>query len=724
MAVERSTFSESWYRVADLKVSVHPAIQFQRQFFRGEKWYVLQDPSNNQFYRISYAAYQFLGMLDGNRTVGEIWELCSENNGDDAPTQNEVIQLLGQLYTSNLILGNLPADSEGLLRRYQKRLQREISGQLKSIMFVKIPLWDPDKFLNRWVGIFGKIFTVPGFVLWVILAIAGLMNLAGNWDKAADSSEGILNPGNLFLLYSCFAIVKAIHEFGHAFACKHFGLRNNSGGEVHTMGIMLMLLTPIPYVDASSSWAFRNKWQRIVVSSAGMIVELMVAAVAVIVWMRSSDGSIMHALAYNVMFVTSVTTILFNGNPLLRYDAYYILSDLIEMPNLQTRSNQYFLYICKRYLLGVNELLSPAASNRERFWLFGYAIASYIYRLFIFTTIFLFVADKLFIVGVVLAIGGIYRIAIKPLSEFLHYLNSSPELKKCRMRAMIFTGSATALFIVLVGFIKIPDWTIVEAVVEPVKIQRIHASTAGFLRENVNNGDAVKKGNILLSCDDIILENEYEKLSIRAIEIEHKRKYTQASDLVRSQVYAIEKETVKKMLADIKDKQAQLSIAAPFDGIWISTDIDKWKDSYIQAGRELGMIADDSQLIIRAVAKQNQSQLMGAYQFKDVDFRVKGRPDMHFSGSVISKFQIGTKKLPSAALGYSVGGEVETNLQDEDGTGTKENIFEIHINPNEEANRHLRPGQVLLVRFEMPKKSIAQIVWRRVLQIFQKRFHM
>ena len=133
MAVERSTFSESWYRVADLKVSVHPAIQFQRQFFRGEKWYVLQDPSNNQFYRISYAAYQFLGMLDGNRTVGEIWELCSENNGDDAPTQNEVIQLLGQLYTSNLILGNLPADSEGLLRRYQKRLQREISGQLKSI---------------------------------------------------------------------------------------------------------------------------------------------------------------------------------------------------------------------------------------------------------------------------------------------------------------------------------------------------------------------------------------------------------------------------------------------------------------------------------------------------------------------------------------------------------------------------------------------------------------
>ena len=348
MAVNRPTFHEAWYRVADLHPRLLSGVQVYRQHFRGQMWYVLENPSNNQYSRISDEAYRFIGLLDGRRTVSEGWRICNEQLGDRAPTQGEIIQLLGQLHSVNLLHADLPPDSESLFNRYKKRVGREVRGQLMNLLFIRIPLIDPDHFLDRWVGIVGKLFGWFGFFLWSTLLATGLFIVAGNIRELFNQSTDILDPDNLILLYLSFVIIKIFHEFSHAFACKKFGQLNQSRGQVHTMGIMFLVFFPLPYVDASSAWAFRNRWHRAIVGMAGVMAELSAAAIAVIIWVSTSTGTL-HIIAYNVIFVASVSTLLFNGNPLLRFDAYYVLSDLTEIPNLGHRSRNYIYYLVKRY---------------------------------------------------------------------------------------------------------------------------------------------------------------------------------------------------------------------------------------------------------------------------------------------------------------------------------------------------------------------------------------
>ena len=164
--MDRPTFHESWYRVAQLRPRLRSVTQVFRQDYRGRTWHVVRDPGNNQFYRLDEPAYHFVALLDGQRSVGDAWNLTNEQLGDAAPTQGEAIQLLGQLYTSNLITAELPPDAEGMFDRYKRRLQRQVGGYLMNIMFARIPLFDPDRMLDRWKGAVMWMFGPVGIALW------------------------------------------------------------------------------------------------------------------------------------------------------------------------------------------------------------------------------------------------------------------------------------------------------------------------------------------------------------------------------------------------------------------------------------------------------------------------------------------------------------------------------------------------------------------------------
>ena len=195
MAVDRPTFHEAWYRVADLRPRLLAGVQVHRQHFRGQTWHVLDNPANNQFSRINEEGYRFIGLLNGRRTVAEVWQICNEQLGDRAPTQGEVIQLLGQLHTSNLLHVELPPDSEALFNRYRKRITREVQSYLMNLLFLRIPLLDPDRFLDRWVGIFGRVFSWLGLVLWLVLVGTGAV-LRDRRHPGADQPErGRAGPG-------------------------------------------------------------------------------------------------------------------------------------------------------------------------------------------------------------------------------------------------------------------------------------------------------------------------------------------------------------------------------------------------------------------------------------------------------------------------------------------------------------------------------------------------
>ncbi len=262
MAKKRITFSEHWYRVCDLRPRLISAVRVHKQFFRGRDWYVIRSPLNQEYLRLDSAAYSFIGLLDGYRTVAEAWKISIERLGDEAPTQNEAIQIIGQLYTSNLLHAEVPPDAESLFGRYKKRRNREIQNAFQSFLFPRFKIWDPDAFLDRWAGAVGWIFSWPGMLLWALVILAGLHALAGHGGSLYDSSSGVLSPSNLPLLYGAFVLAKAVHEGAHAFSCKCIGRFEQNSGHVHNTGLMLLLFTPAPYVDASASWAFRSKWRR------------------------------------------------------------------------------------------------------------------------------------------------------------------------------------------------------------------------------------------------------------------------------------------------------------------------------------------------------------------------------------------------------------------------------------------------------------------------------
>src|SRR6266487_7127295 len=161
----RPTFSESWYRVVNLRARLRPSAQISRQYYRGDRWYVVRDPAGNQYHRLSDAAYRFVGLLDGSRTVGEAWDLVGGQLADDAPTQPEVIQILSQLHAANLLEANVSADAGVLLRRHKQLQKRQLQGRLMNILFPRIPLWDPDRFLKKWLPLARVFLSKFGAVL-------------------------------------------------------------------------------------------------------------------------------------------------------------------------------------------------------------------------------------------------------------------------------------------------------------------------------------------------------------------------------------------------------------------------------------------------------------------------------------------------------------------------------------------------------------------------------
>ena len=285
MAEVGRTFSESWHRVAGLQISLRPTVKVRKQFFRGEKWYVLHDPFNNQFFRLRPEAHEFVSRLRPDRTVEQIWNECVDRVPDHAPGQEDVIQLLAQLYFANLLYYDMPPDSAKFFERYQKRKQRELQSRFLNIMFMRVPLYDPENFLKRIQGAIKYLVSPISAIVWLAVVGAAIKVVFDNFDAAMAQAQGILAPNNLFLLYLGLVLIKTLHEFGHAIVCKRYG------GEVHTMGVMLLVFTPLPYMDATSSWSFRSRWKRALVGAAGMITEIFVAALATFLMTSAHESS-------------------------------------------------------------------------------------------------------------------------------------------------------------------------------------------------------------------------------------------------------------------------------------------------------------------------------------------------------------------------------------------------------------------------------------------------
>lgn len=718
MAKPGRTFSESWHRIAKLRISLGPTVKARKQLFRGEIWYVLYDPFNNQYFRLRPEAYEFVVRLRRDRTVEEVWEECLLRTPDKAPGQEDVLQLLTQLYFANLLYFDVPADSAKLFERYKKRRQREVRSKLLSIMFFRLPLLDPEFILRRIRPLLNILVGPVGAAVWLSVTAWAVKVVVDNFDAATSQFQGILSPGNLPLLYLGLVIVKTIHEFGHAFVCKRFG------GEVHVMGVMLLVFTPLPYLDATSSWSFRSRWRRALVGASGMIAEIFVAALAAFYWAYSGPG-VWNSIAYNMMVIASVSTVLFNGNPLLRFDGYYILSDLLDIPNLHTRSTRHLRHLCEYYLFGYKDSSSPAETPKEAFWLTVFGILSGLYKVVVFTGIILFVADKFLLLGLIMAFFCIFAWGLVPLYKFVVYLASSPRLARNRLRAVFVSLLLFCTIFGLLGFLPAPNRFRAPGVLESVNYVRVVNNAPGYVKElAVPSGAEVFPGTPLMVFEDRELELEIQRVKAQRDEtlaMELRARTEQAAD-----VEPIKKrlETVEATLKDLELQAKDLIVRARRQGIWVSPRSKEMVGSWLPRGTVLGEIVDPAAFRFAAVVSQEEASNLFVERIRQAEVRLYGQVGANVEVAEVRMIPFQHERLPSAALGWRGGGQVAVSPSDEEGVQAAEPFFQIYASLYPHENVMFMHGRSGKVRFTLDPEALLSQWGRKLRQLLQKRYQI
>ena len=712
------TFSESWHRVAGLRVGLRPTVRVRKQLFRGEIWYVLYDPFSNQFFRLRPPAQDFVIRLSLDRTVEKVWEDCLNRQPDEAPGQEDVIQLLSQLYFANLLYFEIPGDSAKLFERYRKRRQREVRSKLLSIMFVRLPLFDPDILLKKLMPLFRLMVSPIGAIVWLVVVAAAGKLVIDHFDATADQIQGILAPDNLFLLYLGLVIIKSLHEFGHAVVCRRFG------GEVHVMGVMLLVFTPLPYMDATSSWSFRSRWRRALVGAAGMITEIFVAALATFIWANTGPGTL-HGLAYNMMFIASVSTVLFNANPLLRFDGYYILSDLLDIPNLHSRAKGHLRHLVECYVFGYKESYSPAETLKEAVWLSVFGVSSGLYRVVVFAGIILFVADKFLLAGLLMALICVISWVLVPLFKLIAYLASSPRLTRTRARAAAITVCFFVSLTALLGIIPFPYRFRAPGVLESTEFVRVVNDAPGYVsRVLVASGVKIQKGTPLVELSDQELEFEIE--AARAQRRETLMMYRKGMRAERADLDPILKrlETVEAKLQNLENQQGQLITRARQTGVWVAPDIQDKVGSWLSRGSMIGNIVNHDTFRFSAVVSQEEAAELftGRIQKAEVRLYGQGGKNLDVVHLLIIPFQ--QVKLPSAAVGWRGGGEVPVAVSDETGLQAAEPFFQIHATVNHAPGAVLFHGRSGKLRFTLKPKPLLLQWGHKLRQLLQRRYRI
>lgn len=717
-------FHESWHRVAALKPRLRASVRVTRQHFRGQRWHVIEDPASGLFYRMNDAAYDLVARLDGRATVGEAWGRSVERLGDESTTQGEAIGLLGQLWGANLLWAEAPGDARAMFARQGERRAREWRGYLSSLFFVRLPLLDPDAFLNRWAPLVGWLVGPIGALGWVLLVAIGAWHLLDHSGSLLAGAATILAGDNLLPLYLTYAAIKALHELGHAVACKVFGLRGGRGGEVHVIGVMFLIFLPIPYVDATSSWALRSRLQRIVVAGAGMIVEIACAAIAAIVWARTAEGTVAHAVAYNAIFLASLSTILFNGNPLLRYDGYYILSDLLGMPNLASRSREHLQSLVKRFAWGVRGAADPAHDSAEAWLLFLYGVLSGAYRILVSIGLAVFIASQQLLLGGAILVLGVFAWLILPAGRFVHYLARHPELDRTRGRAVLSTAAAALILLVPAAVIPMSDYAWAEGVAEPSAFEVVHARADGFIESAAASGSMVQRGGatalVVQRNDELdrrraVLDAEIERLRVtRALAFRDDPARALQMDGAIAAAGA-QRDRVEEQIASLR-------IESSIAGRWIAPALDRMVGASVRRGTRLGLVADLSEMRVRAVLDQRSAAMVIDEGGRDADIRARLRPAHRVRASVLRVLPAGQEVLPSAALGVESGGATPTKTSDAKGIHASEAVFEAWLSlPPDHA---LLPGQRVVVRFTLRPRPLLAQGWRSLRQALQEKFNI
>ncbi len=711
-----TALSESWYRIARARPRLRAHARIYRQRQRGQLWYVMQDDQSGRFFRLSPGANLMICLMDGRRTVEEIWALAGKRFGPERPTRDEVTKLLAQLHHADLLSGETAPDLSELNRRARRQRVRDLMSRARSPLAIRLPLLDPDRFLNATAPLARMAFSRVGFAIWAALVALGAILAAQHArELSADGFDRALATENLLLLLLVYPLVKSVHELAHAYAVK------TGGGEVHEMGVMMLALLPVPYVDASASSADPDRWRRALVGAAGIMAELALASLALIAWLNVGHGGVRAAL-FSVMLIGGVSTLLFNGNPLLRFDGYFVLADLIEIPNLDARARKYLLYLVQRYGLGVAEAESPVQAAGEAAWFVVYGLASFAYRTALLFAIALVIATKLFVVGVAIALWSLAQMFVVPLARATKFLISDPKLRRGRRRAVLAAAGLAAAVTALVFVLPLPYALVAQGVVKAADDNSIRAQSDGFVEAVLAEpGAEVAAGQPILSLRDPILTAA---VGVKRAALQAMRTRFASVDVIDLMQTKLVDAQLRRSAGDLALAEARergLTVTAPRAGRLALPDSRKLIGRFFQRGDLVGYAAQPEDITVHIVVPQNEIDLV-RHRLKGVAVRLTEDLDRAYPARILSQTPTALDHAPGAALTSEGGGPMLMDPADPQHKKPLEKFYEVDLRL--EGAPLERIGGRAYARFDLGREPVAWRALRALRQLFLQAVHV
>ena len=715
--MSESFFSSSWYRVAEIKPRLRSHVKIHRHHYRGQLWYVLQDQSSGRFHRFTPASHIVISLMNGQRSMQEIWDMACIALDEDAMTQDQLIQLLSQLHRSDVLQGDVLPDTAEMSQRGKSQRWRKLILSLLNPLAVRIPILDPERFLNASYPFIRPFIGWFGAIIYLVLISSGIILATMHWQELTENiTDRVLTTENLLYLFLSYPLVKAIHELGHGYVVKHWG------GEVHELGVMFLVFIPVPYVDASAAAAFRQKWRRALVGAAGILVELLLATLALFVWLNVEPGPF-RAFVFNIMLIGGISTLLFNGNPLLRFDGYYVFSDLIEIPNLGQRANRYIAYLIQRYLFRISKASSPATAKGESTWFVLYGIAAFVYRMFIMAAIILFVASKFFIVGILIAIWSCVMMLGLPLAKQLRYLFFNQALHRRRTHAFAVVASVLAVISIILLVLPMPYRTTAEGVVWMPGNNVVHARTEGAVVDILAKPNSfVQTGDPLIKLQEPFLAAQVRVLQAEVNELEMRYNSLTVEDRVEAKIALQQMQHARARLALSQQRSSDLIVTSPANGIFILPRPTDLAGSFVHKGETLAYVSQFTDSIIKVVVSKD---LIDIVRNKTVKVEIRMAEDVSkVIPATIQRIEpAATRVLPSLALSTLGGGKIFMDPREAEVPKALEKMFVLNLHVDSVKDMDKVGGRVY-VRFDHGQEALAGRIYRSLRQLFLRQLNV
>lgn len=592
--------------MTELQPKLRDGIRFLPAGLDRDAGYRVEDTANHRFYEIGYAEYAVLSLFDGQTTVAESMSLAARAFRDDALSLAETTALIRWAASADLLqAGPKPEKAPSAWA---------VFGAVNPL-WMKVPLPSPERVLDLVSPALGwtqsKAIIAPAMLLFIAALFAGLAHA----NDISRSFSGILAVSNWIPLAIVWTLLKLWHEIGHALACRRHGV------EVRNCGIIFILFAPCPYVDATSSWSLRSRWSRIHIAAAGMIAELTVAAIVVVAWPLFASGLGLgldpdwtRQLAANALFSATVATLLFNANPLMKFDGYYILSDFMDAANLASRGSTAASGRCARVVFGQKQ------RNREPLWIEIYGWSAAVWRVIV--TISLTAAASVLLPGIGLWIGllGAFVSFAPPAIAAIGGAITRIQHGQSAGRALIVCSAASAL---LAATMTAPwpfSQTVPGVVVAPEDAV-IRAASSGFVETlPVSLGEHVVANQTVLQLTDDESATQRRELDAKiARSLVRQRMLEADHELADAQQEADERVGLRRQRALLDERIEKCSIEATSDGTIVSQNrLNDLAGTYLSEGTEVAILQSSSPVEIEAAVQDRLIDLVRGRESESV----------------------------------------------------------------------------------------------------------